>query len=73
MNRRQILLADDLIKRSIIVEKFMYNFTWLVQDKYPDEASKVKSMGGYSAFILGEATKEWVYNYGHQDSPALRL
>ena len=27
--------------------------------KYPEEAAKVKSMQGYSAFMLGHATKEW--------------
>ena len=27
--------------------------------KYPEEADKIRSMGGYSAFIMGEATQKW--------------
>lgn len=27
--------------------------------KFPEEADKIRSMGGYSAFIVGQATKEW--------------
>ena len=30
--------------------------------KTPENADRVKSLGGYSAFILGDATKEWLYS-----------
>ena len=30
--------------------------------KFPERAARVKSMGGYSAFILGHATRDWVLN-----------
>jgi hypothetical protein len=28
--------------------------------KCPEEADKVRSMGGYSAFIVGEASRDWL-------------
>ena len=37
--------------------------TWMDYKMAMPDADKVRSMGGYSAFILGQATKEWVNDH----------
>lgn len=50
MNRRQILIAGDLIKKSLLIEKLMYSYTYLVQDKDTEGNPLVKE--------INEITKE---------------